>query len=188
MHSDDPTTPDAFVWVGGLAINDSVGGEPSLQWIIDAYGLAANDGDPTPATYPLGATSLPPSDGILVRGFTVRDSSAPVKVTVLAAFAGPPGRERILSWGWTPQDTSPGAPVASFTHATGLHRDDVLDHAPRSLRDLGEGGGDYSSARTSTAPRVPGSSRSRWPASPAPTSLRTTRLAGSRTTGTTSRC
>ena len=113
VHSDDPGTPDAFIWVGGLAINDSVGGEPSLQWIIDAYGLAADDGDPTPSTYPLGATSLPPSDGILVRGFTARDSSAPVKVTVLAAFVGPDGKNP--EWGWTPQDTSPGAPVASFT-------------------------------------------------------------------------
>src|SRR4051794_11082831 len=113
VHSDDPATPDAFVWIGGLAINDAVGGEPSLQWIIDAYGLAADDGDPTPSTYPLGATSLPPSNGILVRGFTVRDSSAPVRVTVLAAFVGPDGNDP--QWGWTPQDTTPGAATATIS-------------------------------------------------------------------------
>jgi hypothetical protein len=111
--------------VGGLALNDTVGGEPSLQWIIDAYGLEAHDGDPSPSTYPLNATSMPPSDGILVRGFTVHDPSEPVKVTALAAFVGPDDRDnpsplrqnpaRDPSWGWTPQDTTPGAATATFT-------------------------------------------------------------------------
>ncbi|HTY71447.1 MAG TPA: hypothetical protein VMI11_03375 [Actinomycetes bacterium] len=116
--SDDPDTPDATLGLGGLAINDPVGGEPSLQWIMDAYGLSAVDGDPSPSTYPLDASAIPPSNGVLVTGFTVHDDSAPVTVTALGAFvdpstAGDPTKDP--AWGWEAAGDAPGAATASYT-------------------------------------------------------------------------
>jgi Abnormal spindle-like microcephaly-assoc'd, ASPM-SPD-2-Hydin len=103
--SDDPDTPDAAVGIGGLAIDDAVNSEPSLQWIIDAYGINANDGDPKPQTYALDAT--PPAGGIVVTGFKQHDQTKPVQVTALAAFVNPATSTDATAdptWGWAPQN------------------------------------------------------------------------------------
>jgi hypothetical protein len=117
VFSDDPDTPTATIGIGGLAIDSTTTGEPSLQWIIDAYDLAADDGDAHPGTYPLDALAIPPADGILVGAFTPRDSSLPVQVTALAAFVNPATATDPLkdpSWGWTPANTTPGAATATY--------------------------------------------------------------------------
>jgi hypothetical protein len=103
--------------VGGLAIDNTAGSEPSLQWTLAAYGISANDGDPTPSSYPLNATKIPPANGILVKGFTRLSTANPVRVTALAAFVNPataadPTKDP--AWGWMAQGKSPGSATASY--------------------------------------------------------------------------
>jgi hypothetical protein len=115
VSSDDPTTPVATLEIGGLAIDNTATSEPSLQWILEAYGIAANDGDPNPSTYPLQALSIPPSDGVLVTSFTRRNSDDPVQVTALGAFVSRnPDPVKTPEWGWTPENTTPGEPTVTY--------------------------------------------------------------------------
>jgi hypothetical protein len=108
---------DVTLKLGGLAIDNTAGSEPSLQWILDAYGISANDGDQTPSSYPLNATKIPPAGGILVKGFTRLSASNPVRVTALAAFVNPAtsaDRTKDPAWGWMAQGKSPGSATASY--------------------------------------------------------------------------
>ena len=115
VSSDDPATPVATLDIGGLAIDNTAASEPSLQWILDAYGITANDGDPNPSTYQLQAAAIPPLDGILVTSFTRRNSDDPVQVTALGAFVSRNADPiKTPEWGWTPENTTPGEPSVSY--------------------------------------------------------------------------
>jgi Abnormal spindle-like microcephaly-assoc'd, ASPM-SPD-2-Hydin len=123
VASNDPNTPTATVGLGGLAIDNTTTSEPSLQWILDAYGITVNDGDSEPSSYSLDTTRIPPTGGALVTAFTRLDPSLPVHVTALAAFvnpatAGDPSRDP--TWGWMPANTSPGTSTASFSVRRGF--------------------------------------------------------------------
>lgn len=107
----------AYLALGGLAIPSPSTSEPSLQWIVDSFGIKAHDGDPRPSTYSLDATSLPPSGGVLVTGFTRRDATKPIQVTTLGTFVNPATASdptKNPTWGWTAKGVAPASPTASY--------------------------------------------------------------------------
>ena len=77
------------VALGGLGIEGQGGElEPSLQWILDTYGLPIESGDDNPSTTPLvgSPTNTLIGDEVAGETFSKASPTEPVTVEVLAAF------------------------------------------------------------------------------------------------------
>ncbi len=91
VQSSDPAAPSLEVPLGGLGVKGQGGNnEPSLQWILDTYGLAIDAGDENPSTTGIvddnTVTNGPLGDEVAGKTFTKASPNAPVTVEVLAAF------------------------------------------------------------------------------------------------------
>ena len=89
VESSDPVSGTLEVPLGGLGIEGQGGNlEPSLQWILDAYGLPINTGDPDPTSTPLlsAPTSQAVGGEVTAKTFSKASETGPVTVEVLAAF------------------------------------------------------------------------------------------------------
>ena len=90
VQSNDPAAPSLSVPLGGLGVKGQGGAnEPSLQWILDTYGLKIDTGDLDPSTTGLTDTPTngPVGDEVAGQTFTKASASAPVTAEVLATFA-----------------------------------------------------------------------------------------------------
>jgi len=89
IESNDPVSGTLPIPLGGLGIEGQGGNlEPSLQWILDTYGLPISAGDADPDTTPLIGAPTDSAVGSEVSGKTFSKASPtePVTVEVLAAF------------------------------------------------------------------------------------------------------
>lgn len=100
VSSNDKRTPIAESELRGLGTAGTGGNlEPSLQWILDAYDIKVNVGDPNPSDNALPASPLL-GDEVALDRFVRADNANPVVVEPLAVF-GPNGpRGSVLSLGW----------------------------------------------------------------------------------------
>lgn len=80
------------VYLGGLTVTGQEGTlEPSLQWILDAYGLPIATGDPDPTNSALtdGVVNGPVGEEVWAQTFRRADPTKPVSAEVIAAFGVP---------------------------------------------------------------------------------------------------
>lgn len=89
VESNDSRTPTLEIPLGGLSVEGQGGDlEPSLQWILDAYGLPIETGDEDPGTTGLvdDASNALLGDEVIAQSFTKAPGTQSVSVQVLAAF------------------------------------------------------------------------------------------------------
>ena len=89
VQSDDKAAPNLSVPLGGLGVEGQGGNnEPSLQWILDTYGIPIQTGDQDPSTTNLVNAPMNGLVGQEVVGqtFTKASPTAPVTAEVLATF------------------------------------------------------------------------------------------------------
>ena len=89
VESSDPVSGTLSVPLGGLGIEGQGGNlEPSLQWILDTYGLPIAAGDADPSSTPLlnAPTNRAVGSEVAGRTFSKASPTEPVTVEVLAAF------------------------------------------------------------------------------------------------------
>jgi len=89
ITSDDSASGTLVIPLGGLGVEGQGGNlEPSLQWILDTYGLGIDTGDDDPSSTPLvnAPTNGLIGDEVAVEIFEKAPGAAEVSVQVLATF------------------------------------------------------------------------------------------------------
>ena len=107
VRTSDPDAPEVGATFTGLVKRGEDGAnEPSLQDVLDAYGLGIETGDSDPTTTEFAVDEILDGDGIAAGVFEPADPDRPVAFETIAVYSPP--ADPTLSWGYydpsRPQD------------------------------------------------------------------------------------